>query len=242
LYQFAPGSKRCFHEPACPAQGHKFAEQYWHAYAEPKYFEPDYEPVHQLIMTSLRENSLTIIKDMSTAFKNFTQDHLTEMQSVSDVYGVFLIRDPDESLYSVYQKCDRQLTQGLIEFLGFRETVEMIRMFRRQSIPHMVIRSEDFNKYPAKTIERISQMIGLEIPFVPKWAPLPADFDFYEEWHECKKPPIIEQWHGEACRCTGFGGPRPVSTKIVDAKHLELYNGFLRSMTEAYHHIIFDLK
>jgi hypothetical protein len=238
LYEFVPGPKKCFHEPACPAHGYKFAEADWKTFVHPDHYEPNYDPVHQRIMTSLRENPLTIIKDMAVPFKDFALPHLDAMTTASQVYGVFLVRDPRESLYSHYLKCERHITPGLRQFLGFNETYELIQEFQRRGIPTLVVRSEDFVRDPASILERISTLLGVRIPIELTWQPLPQDFDYYTEWHECKQRPYVERWHGDACRSTGFRPPQSRLNKDVDPRYGELYQEFLDTMMDVYVKIV----
>ncbi len=158
-------------------------------------------------------HSHVFIKEMSFSLKEFLIEDLGLMKK-SNVYFVFLLRNPHHSIISFYHKFNR-IFEGFENVIGYRQAYELFDAISAQAHNRpLILFSEDLAAKPKETIEKFCRHI--EIPFIEtalSWKDLGRDFDA-SEWNESKVPELVHHWHGEAIRSTGFGNLKGYDTDL----------------------------
>jgi hypothetical protein len=158
-------------------------------------------------------NSHVFVKEMWFAIEDFILHDDALLQN-SNVYFIFLVRDPHHALISFYNKqvstpnfsISYSLFSHLMSYKGLYDFVHRIKE-KSAHIP-LIICAEDLYSAPEKVARLICDYLDIDFKEGSlAWSDLGTDFTGYEEWHENKLCNRTQLWHGEAIRSTGFTKP-----------------------------------
>lgn len=184
----------CFHEPSQAVhdkeKGLTYAADWWREDAFISHSQ-----IQDVILTASRTGPV-LVKEMSFACKNgLTPEYLRH----PNLYFLFLVRNPLETIASFYQQVEKTLQPDIFtEDIGFRGLFDLYQRVRADC-PNspQIIRNEEFTD-PAALFQKVFTTAGLTIQPQLKWEPL-SDI---ATWHEQKKPVLTQYWHGAAIAST----------------------------------------
>ncbi len=200
-----------------------------------KWFKKDapktFDEVKKIIFNKAQTSNV-FVKEMSFAVKDFlVQD--TELLKKDSVYFVFLVRNPHHSVVSFYKKqqlvCKGLEEDELTNLMGYKELYEAFKHIKAHAI-HVpcIVLSEDLYLYPERTLKALFDF--LVIPFKKsalEWTSLTDNF-LGETWDEIKPKNIMQTWHDDAIKSSGFQMPsiykvdndgRPTFEEVVNLEH-----------------------
>lgn len=201
-----------FHEPSQWAWNkfnHYELTQSWFKKDIPQNFEQ----VKQEIFDAAQQTAV-FVKEMSFAVEEFLLKD-QELITKSNVYFVFLLRNPHDVTISFYRKTTKMF-DGFSETIGYKACYNIFEHINHHAINKPIILfTEDLYSNPEATVKKFCDHIG--IPFKEEsmhWENLGTDFTG-TEWHEIKHSQFTHHWHGEAIYSTKFGKP---ATYKIDAQ------------------------
>jgi len=148
---------------------------------------------------------------MSFALANIIDE---EFITNPDVYFVFLLRKPQDTIISFYLK-HSIMEEDFSEWLGYKPSYDIFqKIIANSSKKPLILFSEELSSSPESTIKKFCEYV--QIPFLEEsltWKSLDEEADLYVLWHETKKKDAVTHWHGNAINSRRF---TPLTTYEVD--------------------------
>ena len=206
-----------------------------------------FKDVEQKIV-QMSHKSMVFVKEISFALLAYLKRN-TSLAQNPDVYFVFLIRNPANTVHSFYKKQhDDQLINNFSYYVGFETCYAAFQMISACCINKpIIVHAEDIYAQPRQTMEWLCKEI--QIPFLEtmlQWNNLGNEFTGIKEWYELKRAEHTYYWHGDAIKSTGFHTPNVVCEldSLGNPTYGEIANEKDRMIClEAYRHnkIYYDL-
>ena len=226
----ARGDFSVMNEPSlaswCLANQQKFGQE-WFKEDTPKSFNEVKNVIFKKAATSN-----VFVKEISSIVKDFLV-HDTELLQADNVQFIFLVRNPHHSVLSFYKK-DKLMRKEIKEedfchALGYKELYEAFSHIKTHSINRpCIVLSEDLYTHTEATAKALSTF--LNVPFKQdslEWQRLSDNF-LGETWDEVKPQGIMNIWHDDAIKSSGFKQPsvykvdqqgKPTFEEVTDGAH-----------------------
>lgn len=132
-----------------------------------------------------------------------------ELITKSNVYVVFLMRNPHDTISSFY-RVTGEIVNGFSDFVDYQLLYDLFCFVKERggNLP-FIIKSEDLIQHPEQTVRTFCNKVG--ISFLPQsltWQDLGSTFVGEKEWHENQNKKIMHMWNGDAIRSEKFHQPR----------------------------------
>jgi hypothetical protein len=158
-----------------------------------------FKDVKDKILEILSKNNV-FLKEMSFTAKSYLADW-TGIHGNTGVYYIFLVRDPHNTIVSLYKKTTRKIGEDF----SYKDLYELFLTLNNKAINRpIVISAEYLASYPRETIEIICQYTGREFKReYLEWEDESSEFretDLYKS-ELCY---FSKYWHYDVVASTGF--------------------------------------